>query len=122
MTKRETESTMVSDPRELVRALTEVLGPTLMAALAGEQDASVVKSWSSAHGPSLSPWAAERLRFAAEQWQKVAGAEDPNTARAWFVGANPWLQDDTPANAIREGRFTDVSRAAQALIDDSFSG
>jgi hypothetical protein len=38
------------------------------------------------------------------------------------VGANPWLQGDPAAAAIREGRLTEVSIAVQALVDDSWSG
>ena len=40
----------------------------------------------------------------------------------WFIGANPWLGYDTPGNAVREGRLPEVATAAQALVDDSFSG
>lgn len=122
MSQREAESAMATDPRELVRSLIATLGPTLVAALAGAQDANVAKSWAADQGETPSPWSAERLQFAADLWHRVAGAEDRDTARAWFIGANPWLQDDAPVNAIREGRFTDVSHAAQALVDDSFSG
>ncbi|WCD91460.1 hypothetical protein [Microbacterium sp. nov. GSS16] len=122
MTEHEAESTMVSDPRELVHTLTEALGPTLVAALAGAKNSHTAESWASENGPQPWPWAAERIRFAAEQWRRISSIEDPDTARAWFVGANPWLQDDTPVNAIREGRFTDISHAIQALVDDSFSG
>lgn len=118
----EGESTTATDPRERARVLTAALGSTLVAALAGEKDSRAAESWATGNGPTPSPWAAERLRFAAEQWRRVASAEDPDTARAWFIGANPRLQDDTPVNAIREGRFTDVSRAVQALVDDSFGG
>ena len=40
----------------------------------------------------------------------------------WFIGANPLLDNDTPANATREDRLDEVNRAAQVLIDDAFSG
>jgi hypothetical protein len=43
-------------------------------------------------------------------------------ARQWFIGANPWLGDESPVSAIREDRFTDVSAAAGAMVNDSFSG
>ena len=56
------------------------------------------------------------------EWQKVCEAEGEHTARVWFIGANPWLGYDTPVNAIREGRLSAVAGAAQALVDDSFSG
>lgn len=43
-------------------------------------------------------------------------------ARAWFTGANPWLDDDAPATAIREGRLKEVGYAAQAQIDETWFG
>lgn len=73
-------------------------------------------------GPQPRPEAIKRLTFAYEQWWKVAEAEGEHVARLWFIGANPWLDNDTPVNAIREGRLKEVSHAAQALVDDAFSG
>lgn len=52
----------------------------------------------------------------------MAEAEGEHVARVWFLGANPWLDYDTPVNAIREGHLKDAANAARALIDDSFSG
>ena len=66
--------------------------------------------------------AIERLRCAYALWQKVAGAEGEDAARAWIISANPWLSDDTPVNAIRHDQFHQVAAAAQALVADSFSG
>jgi len=63
-----------------------------------------------------------RLQFAHEQWTRLAEAEGEDVARAWFIGANPWLDDDTPITAIREDRFDEAGQAAQAVIDDSLSG
>lgn len=50
----------------------------------------------------------------------VSDLEGGSVARAWFIGANPWLGDDTPVNAIRDGKWTAVAAAAKALVDDSF--
>lgn len=108
--------------REIVRRLNAALGQTLVAALAGSQDATASHGWAKWDGPCPSEGQVERLMFAYEQWQKVADAEGMQVARAWFVGANPWLQNDSPINAIRMGRLRDVSSAARALIDDSFGG
>ncbi|TFD50707.1 hypothetical protein E3T43_17875 [Cryobacterium sp. Hh7] len=63
-----------------------------------------------------------RLQFAYERWTILVQAEGEHVARAWFIGANPWLDYDTPVTAIREDRFKDVATAVQAVIDDSFSG
>ena len=108
--------------REVTRRLNAALGGTLVSALAGSKDAKASHKWAKEGGSQPRPEAAKRLTFAYEQWQKVTDVEGEHVARVWFIGANPWLEYDTPINAIREGRLREVSHAAQALIDDSFSG
>lgn len=110
------------DVREVTRRLNASLGGTLVSALAGSSDTKSSHKWAKATGPQPRPETVKRLVFAYEQWQKVAEAEGEHVARVWFIGANPWLYYDTPVNAIREGRLPEVATAAQALVDDSFSG
>lgn len=110
------------DIREVARRLNAALGGTLVAALAGSKDLKASHKWAKEGGPQPRPEATKRLNFAYEQWQKVVEVEGEQVARVWFIGANPWLDYDTPTNAIREDRLKEVARAAQALIDDSFSG
>lgn len=52
----------------------------------------------------------------------VAEAEGEAVTRAWFTGANTWLDDDSPVNALRQGRLDAVARAADAIAKDSFAG
>jgi len=108
--------------REITRRLNGCLGGTLVASLAGSKDTKASYRWAKEDGPQPRPEAIKRLTFAYEQWWKVAEAEGEHVARLWFIGANPWLDNDTPVNAIREGRYKGVSNAAQALVDDTFSG
>lgn len=110
------------DIREITRRLNSSLGGTLVASLAGSKDAKLPYRWAKADGPAPKNEAMRRLQFAYEQWTKLAEAEGEHVARAWFIGANPWLDYDTPVTAIREDRFKDAGKAAQAVIDDSFSG
>lgn len=110
------------DIREVARRLNASLGGTLVAALAGSKDTKASHKWAKDGGPQPRPEAIRRLHFAYEQWQKVVEAEGEHVARVWFIGANPWLDYDTPVNAIREGRYKEVGNAAQALVDDSISG
>nr|WP_280680152.1 hypothetical protein [Cryobacterium sp. CG_9.6] len=110
------------DIREITRRLNAALGGTLVAALAGSKDTKASHKWAKEGGPQPRPETMKRLAFAYEQWQRVAEVEGEHVARVWFIGANPWLDYDTPANAIREDRLKEVNRAAQALIDDAFSG
>lgn len=110
------------DIREITRRLNAALGATLVSALAGSSDTKSSHKWAKSTGPTPRPETVKRLYFAYEQWQKVSEAEGEHTARVWFIGANPWLGYDTPVQAIREGRLPEVAVAAQALVDDSFSG
>ena len=110
------------DVREVTRRLNAALGGTLVSTLAGSKDSKASYKWAKEAGPQPGPEVVKRLMFAYEQWQKVAEAEGEHVARVWFIGANPWLGYATPIMAIRENRLKDVGHAAEALIDDSFSG
>ena len=88
--------------REITQRLNAALGGTLVATLAGSTDTKASLKWAKHDGPEPSPETNNRLRFAYEQWQKVTEAEGEQVARLWFVGANPWLENDTPVHAIRE--------------------
>lgn len=106
----------------LVRDLIDGLGPTLVAALAGETDLRLVQRWTDGVAPFPTAGLRERLACAHRVWRRVAAAEGDGVAREWFVASNPWLQDDTVVAAIAESRLTEVSIAAQALVDESWSG
>lgn len=113
-----------SDPgvelRECTRRLNGRLGPTLVSALAGSMDPGHARAWVT--GSSVpDPSAARRLRAAYSAWCTVSGAEGETLARMWFTGANPWLDDDSPLNALRQGRLDAVRRAATAIEDGSFA-
>ncbi|WP_434619985.1 hypothetical protein [Arthrobacter sp. A5] len=59
-----------------------------------------------------------RLRLAHRAWRQIADAESDHLARAWFIGGNPNLGEDTPLTAIREDRGQDVMNAVVALVED----
>ena len=110
------------DVREIVRLLNGSLGGTLVASLAGSKDAKLPYRWGKADGPAPKNEAMRRLQFPCEQLTMRAEAEGELGARAWLIGANPWLEYDTPITAIREDRFKETGKATQAVLDDSFSG
>ena len=119
MTETESDEVGYLPVAEVSRRLVAALGPTLVASLAGVKDRRAPRGWAEAD-VTPRPRAVVRLRFAQEQWHKVAAVESEQVARLWFVGANPWLRDNTPITAIREGRFDEVATAVQALLDNSF--
>jgi hypothetical protein len=58
-----------------------------------------------------------RLLQAYRVWRMIADSETDHVARAWFVGANPRLDEIQPFMAIREDRLAEVMAAAQAFVD-----
>lgn len=110
------------DVREITRRLNSALGATLIAALTGSKDPKISLRWSRQDGPVPKQEAVRKLQFAYAQWTLIAQAEGEQVARAWFIGSNPWLHDDTPLDAIREARFREVTAATTAMAHETPAG
>lgn len=108
--------------REVVRQLNSALGATLVAALAGSKDPRISYKWARENGPEPKPAAVQRLLLAHRAWIAVSTNEGEHVARLWFIGANPWLEEVSPIEAIANMESKKVMAAAQAMIDDSFNG
>lgn len=108
--------------REVIRRLNAGLGSTLVGGLAGSTVQGISLEWQKFDGPEPSPEAQQRLRLAHRVWRLVVGAEGEHVARLWLTGSNPWLNEDSPLDAIRELRAKDVVQAAEALVEGRFSG
>ena len=106
------------DDHEVARRLVNHLGATAVAALAGSKDAKAPFRWMKETNPSAG--ASERMRVAHRVWQVLADGENEQTARAWFVGANPLLGEQSPVSALREGKCTEVLQAATAFLDGTW--
>lgn len=111
--------TVGPDIHEVVRRLNTHLGATVVAALSGSRDSKLPYKWAKSTLPN--PKVRERLEFAHRIWKMLADAESDHVARTWFHGTNPVL-NISPVIAIREGKFTEVSGAANSLITGSWSG
>ncbi|MCA1709016.1 MAG: XRE family transcriptional regulator [Actinobacteria bacterium] len=95
--------------------LQDAFGQKLVAYMARVSDHKAVGRW--AHGDrSPHAAAADRLRCAYQIFQLLQAEESPHTVRAWFVGLNPQLDDESPATTIREGAFKDALVAARAFL------
>jgi len=58
----------------------------------------------------------QRLRAAYEIMALLLRFDGPGTVRAWFIGMNPVLGDDSPADAIHDGRLREAMSAARNFI------
>lgn len=99
---------------DVARFLQENLGQKLVAYLADVADPKTVGKWIAGRKPRAD--AEERLRAAFQIFHLLQTEESPHTVRAWFVGMNPQLDDVSPAQAIREGRFRDALVAAKGYV------
>lgn len=112
-------NTAKMDFHEMVNGLNKALGATLVTSLAGYTDRSNAYKWAKAGSAEPKPKAVTRLRFAHSILIYLCENESIHVARAWFMGANPWLNYDTPIDAIREDNRKQVAAAAEALVLDS---
>jgi len=109
------------DIHELVRRLNSHLGATLVATMAGVRDSKLPYRWAKLDGPTPNPEAEHRLRVAHRTWLMLADAESDHIARAWFIGANPLLDETAPIMALRQGDTQQVIRAAEAFTSGTWT-
>jgi hypothetical protein len=108
-------TTIESSTEDIAAYLQEVLGQKLTAYVAGVSDPKAVARWAAGERKPRSD-SEERLRAAFHVFQLLNTEESAYTARAWFGGLNPQLDDISPAAALREGRLRDVLVAAKAYL------
>ncbi|MBM6622100.1 hypothetical protein JTF08_10815 [Micrococcaceae bacterium RIT802] len=108
--------------REIVRRLNAGLGPTLVAALSGSKDRRISHKWAKDDGPEPNAAAFRRLMTGIRLWTELTDTHGEHVARLWFIGSNPWLEEDSPIEAVMEGRFKEVRVAANAMLTGSFNG
>lgn len=107
--------TVETEIQNIARFLEEALGRNLVAYICGVTDAKAVGRW--AKGDRAPRRDAEtRLRAAYQVFQLLQEEESSHTVRAWFIGMNPQLDDESPAAVLREGRLKDVIVAARSYI------
>jgi hypothetical protein len=104
------------DIHDLVRLLNENVGSVVVQAMTGVKDRGQPARWACGDAePRMQ--ATNQLRLSYRVWHLLEQAEGRDTARAWLVGANPRLGEQTPVTAIRELRSADIIGAALAFID-----
>lgn len=110
---RKTVESSVSD---IAAFLQDAMGQKLVALMVGVEDPKTIGRWAAEKRLPQDPAAEEKLRAAYQVFRLLATEESPHTVRAWFVGLNPQLDDESPATAISEGRIRDVMVAAKSFL------
>lgn len=101
---------------EIAQLLQQVLSRRLAAYIAGVREGKTVGRWANGEVTEIRDRATEdRLRVAYEIALLLLQGDSPQVVRAWFIGLNPQLGDEAPAELLREGRLKDVLAAARAF-------
>lgn len=101
-------------PNDLLESLVEKLGAKLTAFMV-DRDVSTVSRWVK-NGMPMKDDALRPILVAFQVVDMLESVEAPPTIRAWFIGMNPQLDDESPAEALREGRHREVMAAARAFM------
>lgn len=103
----------------LVKELSELLGPKLVAYIAGVREVRAVRQWSTGEREARGP-IPKRLRLAFQVAWLIARRDNASVARSWFQGLNPQLDDRSAARLLREGELDEVGpqilSAARAFV------
>ena len=95
--------------------LQDLLSRRLVAYVAGVKDAKTVSRWANGEVKEVRQESEARLRIAYEIAQLLVQFDSPRIIKAWFIGLNPQLGDESPADAIRKGRLKEAKAAARAF-------
>lgn len=92
---------------ELVTALRGLLGAKLVAYIGGVKETRAVRQWAEGSRGIANPTDVERLRVAYRAARMVNLKDNIQVVQAWFQGLNPFLDDVSPARALRDGDVDD---------------
>lgn len=107
---------ITTDVSTVTKTLQTHLGQALLAVIVNAQPRTIAR-WVS--GQSTPSAATERLlRDVAQVFDVITTVDTPAVARAWFMGMNPQLDDNSPAEVLAEdtGATRAVMAAARAYV------
>lgn len=113
--KQAHRTTVQSSTPDVVKYLQEVLGQKLTAYVADVSDPRTVARWAAGERSPRGEHE-QRLRCAYQIFLLLLEQEAPPTIRAWFLGLNPQLDDEAPAESIHKGMFRETLLAAKAFL------
>jgi len=105
----------MSDQKEALHALVAALGKYPVAAIFG-QDARTIERWLKP-GVRMKEEDERRLHDAFQVFSLIEEADSADVARAWFIGMNPELDDDSPVEQLAAGNASAVHAAARSYVN-----
>lgn len=102
--------------QDVVRALNENLGPTIVQTIAGTKDRGAPSRWARGNGTPR-PEAQQRLRHGYQVWWTIAKIDGSSVALAWLMGSNPRLDYEIPLQLVIDGRIREALGAAESFVE-----
>lgn len=99
---------------QIASFLNENLGPKLTAYMVNK-DPQTVARWAKGKQQPPQPDVERKLRGAFQIFRLLVEADSRHVVRAWFIGMNPQLEDQSPAEAIANGEVRSAMAAARAF-------
>jgi len=113
------EATRATVP-EMAAECQRLLGQRLVAYVTGHRSPKMVGRWALEKSEPQAE-AKERLRALYRTVRILGEHEQPDTIRAWLMGANPQLHDQAPVELLREAKLTELTpvfHAAENFVSD----
>lgn len=101
--------------QDLSGELARVLGRQLLGIIV-DKGARTIQRWISGDSAPVAE-DERRLRNAYQVYLLLSPVEGDHTVRAWFMGMNPQLEDEAPAEALAADKYREVMSAARAFVN-----
>jgi uncharacterized protein (DUF2384 family) len=101
---------------DILRTLVLVLGKKVVADIV-KKDVRTVQRWQSGKGAAVGVENERILRDVFQIYTLISTVDSDATARAWFLGMNPLLDDHSPVDVLIEGQARSAVAAARAFVN-----
>ncbi|MGH2758235.1 MAG: hypothetical protein ACRDKJ_01595 [Actinomycetota bacterium] len=106
------------DVAVMVKELREILGPRLLAFVAGVKETRAVHEWAEGDREIRSAGVVDRLRVTYQVAKLITMRDDARVVQAWLQGLNPKLGDRSPARLLRDGDLEETGPEVLAAARD----
>lgn len=102
---------------EMAKFLDEVLTRPLLMYIVDVKDPKTIARWIKGEVSAIRSLEVEkRLRAADQMVEYLLLVEDARSIPGWFLGMNPTLDDESPAEVLHDGRLSDALGAASSYV------
>jgi len=114
--RRAHRDAVASDIAAITAELQGALGQALLSVIVGK-DVRTIARWVAGSTMKISARDEQCLRDTLQVQRLLMSVESAAVVRAWFMGMNPQLDDESPAEALANARAREVMAAARAFVN-----